>query len=156
MSSGYFHVGIIVTDIDEAASDFARVLDIEFNDPTSMAVPVIRDGSRDAQLVRVAYSRTGPPYVELIEPTEPGYFQVDSGEGFHHLGLWLPEADDMTDPERFACLHVEAEIPHEATTGTVTRMTAPRSLHGIRLEMIEPADRANLEAWITGTTQTPR
>jgi Glyoxalase/Bleomycin resistance protein/Dioxygenase superfamily len=156
MSTPYFHVGIQVRNIEEAISDFGHAFDVVFNRPTKMNVPMIRSGVRERQSLIVTYSQDGPPYLELIEATGSGFFRVDSDEGVHHIGMWLPEDGQLTDQDRFSLLHIDAEMPHEDTTGTVTRMTRPECLHGVRLELMEPADRVRLQAWISGKAEAPR
>jgi Glyoxalase/Bleomycin resistance protein/Dioxygenase superfamily len=153
VSEPFFHVGILVAKMDEAIANFSRVLGIEFNEPSVMRTPICWRGSRLDTDVHVTYSRSGPPYVELIEGHASGYFSLAGGEGIHHIGLWIPPGETAKSSSRLNTLDVEVSMPHEQTTGTVSAMSSPRALHGVRVEMIEDADRAGLEAWISGATQ---
>jgi hypothetical protein len=78
-AGGYFHVGLLVEDIEAAGEHFSAQLGLRF-EPPRLTHPVTGED------VRVAYSLTGPPYLELIEMTGDGLFSRDRGGGFHHLG----------------------------------------------------------------------
>ena len=63
MSAAYvpfFHVGILVRDIDRAAEDFSAILGLQF-EPVRTA-PVVTGETN-----RFCYSLQGPPYLGLVE-----------------------------------------------------------------------------------------
>jgi hypothetical protein len=73
---------------------------------------------------------------------------ADFGGGIHHVGLWGPDLEKtLSASERFQMLHIEATLPNKATHA-VTSMSAPLSLHGVRLELIDERRRSGIEAWI--------
>ena len=156
MRAPFFHVGILVADLSIAIENFSRVFEVEFNEPAMIRTPLLSNDDRRNYDMRVSYSRNGPPFLELIEGHDVGYFSLAGGEGVHHIGLWVGDGEVLSDSNRFRALHIEAAIPHEDTTGTVTRMSSPSMLHGVRLEMVEEGDRVGLEAWIGGTAGQPR
>jgi hypothetical protein len=147
----FFHIGILVIDLDEAIADFGRAFKARFNPPSVVHVGVVWNKSTIEHDVRVTYSIDGPPYLELIEGHETGYYSLERGEGIHHVGLWVPDLDKtLSASDRFQTLHIEATLPNKATC-CVTSLSAPASLHGVRLELIDERRRSGLEAWINGS-----
>jgi catechol 2,3-dioxygenase-like lactoylglutathione lyase family enzyme len=143
--AGYFHVGVLVADLDEAIADFTRVLEIEFNPPTVMDVEVSDDDGPPVRQVRVSYSRQGPPYLELMQGQPSGFLSLARGEGVHHLGLWVPAGTsaDLAASSRFCALRPIARV-----NNGVQVLTDPASLHGVPLELVDEARRPGVEAWI--------
>jgi hypothetical protein len=74
----FFHVGILVRDIEIAARDFSAILGLEF-EPVRTA-PVVT-----GEMMRFRYSRQGPPYLELVEMAGSGIWAPDQGEGLHGI-----------------------------------------------------------------------
>lgn len=97
--STFFHVGILVRDLDEAIPRFERVLGIGFLKPKSFVLdsfvdPVhFGDEEPHAWEGRAVYSRVGPPYYELLEAKGRGAFSLDDREeGVHHLGMLVGDS----------------------------------------------------------------
>jgi hypothetical protein len=146
----FFHIGILVADLDEAIADFGRIFKVRFNPPSVVHVGMVWKATTMELDVRVSYSVDGPPYLELIEGHETGYYSLERGEGIHHVGLWVPDLEKtMSAAERFKMLHIDATLPNKAS-GCITSMSAPASLHGVRLELIDERRRPGIEAWING------
>jgi catechol 2,3-dioxygenase-like lactoylglutathione lyase family enzyme len=135
----FFHVGVLVRDIDQAVRDFGALLGLEF-EPVRSA-PVVT-----GELNRFCYSRQGPPYLELVQMTGSGIWGPEVGEGLHHIAFAEPDV-----PGRCAAF----TSPELAGTDTVVAgedgrprviFTQPELLHGIRAEYLEsPMVAATLE-----------
>jgi catechol 2,3-dioxygenase-like lactoylglutathione lyase family enzyme len=147
MSSGYYHIGILVADLDAAIPKFEKLFGAKFNAPSVLKAPVEWHGVKLEMDVRVTYSKE-PPYLELIEGQSEGYFAISQGEGIHHVGLWVPDYGSAEWKERFGDLEIEALMP--SPSGSVIAQSEPRCLCGIRLELVEERTRAQLEQWIGG------
>src|SRR5216683_5744005 len=83
MEEPYFHVGILVRDVEAARADFTARLGVEFE-------PVHRQKVATGETTRFCYSLQGPPYLELVEMTGTGSWSPEQPEGFHHIGLSDP------------------------------------------------------------------
>ena len=82
---GFFHIGIVVEDMQRGMDDIARRFAVTFPDARDANVR-IRYGDEEQQVaVKFVYSREGPPYLELIEAV-PG--TVWEKVGIHHLGVF--------------------------------------------------------------------
>jgi Glyoxalase/Bleomycin resistance protein/Dioxygenase superfamily len=129
----YFHVGILVRDIETARADFGALLEVEFEPVSSVQVAT-------GETTRFCYSLQGSPYLELMEMTGTGSWSPAQGEGLHHLGL-----SDPSVPDRCAAFGNRTELI-SADEGGAPRVifTRPEALHGVRLEYFD----AKLAAWM--------
>jgi len=130
MYEPYFHVGILVKDIEAAAADFTALLGVEFESAHAQQV-----GTGDT--VRLCYSLQGPPYLELMEMTGSGVWSPDQGEGLHHVGVSDPGVSG-----RCAAFGEVDVITPGGDGSPLVAMTRPGALHGVRVEYLD----ANLAA----------
>jgi hypothetical protein len=145
--SGYYHIGVLVYDLTAAIPKWEKVFGITFNPPRIVPSSALFHGERVDTDVYVAYSRQAP-YIELIQGHSDGYLSIAGGEGIHHVGLWTP-APGREWNERFGGLHQEVEF--DAVGGDIrVHLTAPQSLNGVRLEMVDERMRPMQEAIIAG------
>lgn len=97
--SGIFHHGIIVDSIDTAMADITRATGVTWSsvrafDPLRVWTP--EHGRGEAHL-RVAYSRTGPVRLELVEtPQGSPYDALRTGD-MSHIGVWVDNVGDALD-----------------------------------------------------------
>ena len=140
----FYHVGIVVADLDEAIPAFERAFQVTFNEPSELTVEVEDDGPPQRR-IRVSYCRQGPPYLELMEGHQTGFLSLAGGEGVHHIGLWVPPGTRPDNTERFRALHTQAVV-----SGGAQLLTTPASLHGVRIELVDDSARARVESWIRG------
>jgi catechol 2,3-dioxygenase-like lactoylglutathione lyase family enzyme len=84
MEQLFYHVGIVVPDLDVAMTDYENSLGITFPEPRTTRVEQVYDGRTYDVEVRAVFSWEGPPYVELIEACD-GVLGPDL-VGLHHFG----------------------------------------------------------------------
>lgn len=145
--SGFYHIGVLVRDLAAAIPQWEKFLGITFNPPRIVPSSVLFHGERVDSDVYVSYSRQAP-YIELIQGHSEGYLSIAGGEGIHHLGLWTPTPGEEWN-ERFGGLTQEVEF--DAMGGDIrVRLTAPQSLNGVRLELVDERTRPMQEAIIAG------
>ena len=151
----YFHVGILVNDLESAIERFSKVLGLTFNEPMTANFARLEDPGPHEGFVRCTYSREGPPYVELLESNGDGLFSSSHGEGVHHLGFW--DADTEGRCLALAAHGVDTEGRVIGPDGKVFSLfNNPDALHGTRFEFLDDASRQVTEGWIaTGTFETP-
>lgn len=131
MYKPFFHVGILVPNVEAAAADFSARLGLEF-EPT-------RTGQvASGEEMRYRYSLQGPPYLELVEMTGEGIWAPE-GAGLHHIAFAEPDIerrcaifDDLADEV----------VPGEDGTPRVV-FTRPEALHGVRVEYLTDATVAS-------------
>lgn len=126
----FFQVGIAVQDIEQAMAELGGALGVEWVGPTVREL--------GPTTLRVAFARTGPPYLELIEGSPGSIWDAPAGSFLHHLGYW---SDDLAaDAARLEASGIPLEVDlgharyHRSTSG------------GIRIELIDAAHRQNFLA----------
>ncbi len=86
-----YHVGHLVPDLLPAMQTLADAMQINWAPPFEMRSGFVRpDGSADDRTVRIAFSASGPPYLELIEvvAAADSIFAEPKLGGMHHVGYY--------------------------------------------------------------------
>jgi catechol 2,3-dioxygenase-like lactoylglutathione lyase family enzyme len=124
----FFHVGILVRDVEAARADFTAKLGVEFE-------PVHSQQLATGETTRFCYSFQGPPYLELVEMTGDGSWSAAHEEGFHHIGV-----SDPGVPARCAAFGDGVDLIAPAADGSPrVALTPAEALHGVRVEYFEEA-----------------
>ena len=132
----FFHVGVIVEDLDAAMEEMSRSLGLEFNEP--------HESTYGDSHIRVCYSLQGPPYLELIQGEPGSMWSTTGGPHADHVGYFV---DDLDASMR----RLEAEgLPVDIDgTSYRKRFSYHRSTHaGLRVELIDASRREGLLAGI--------
>ncbi len=160
----FFHAGILVADLDEAVGRYADVLGVTFADPVEFAIENFVDEAHfgDAEphpwTCRVAWSRDGLPYYELIEARGHGVFSLDHrDEGLHHLGVLTDDCDGLS---RTLARQGVRPVAAGYTDGRLRFWySEPAGLHGVSIEYVDgtsPVIRAMLDDLAGGSGPTGR
>lgn len=151
----YFHVGILVENLEAAIDRFSKVLGLTFNDPLMAEFECLEDPDPHEGFVRCTYSRQGPPFIELLEANGAGLFSLAQGQGVHHMGFWDPDVDVQCGFLSGHGVEREARVANPDGT-TFSLFTRPEDLFGLRLEVLHDASREGTERWIaTGSFEDP-
>jgi Glyoxalase/Bleomycin resistance protein/Dioxygenase superfamily len=153
-----FHVGHLVPDLSVAMQTLAGAMQITWAPPFEMRSGFTHpDGSADDQTVRIAFSTSGPPYLELIEvvAAADSIFAEPKLGGMHHVGYYARRWRD--DVARLQDDGWELE----RTGAGVAFLRDPRS--GLRVEVVSVKGRDFLARVLSGEmaqqyplTETPR
>ena len=128
MEEPYFHVGILVRDVEAARADFTAKLGMEFE-------PVHSQPIATGETTRFCYSLQGPPYLELVEMTGTGSWSPEQPEGFHHIGV-----SDSSVAARCTAFGNQVDLIAPGDDGSPrVVLTRPEALHGVRLEYFDAA-----------------
>jgi hypothetical protein len=126
MYEPYFHVGILVRDVEVARADFTAKLGLEFESVHSQQIAT-------GETTRFCYSLQGPPYLELVEMTGTGSWSPQQPEGFHHIGL-----SDPSVPARCTAFGSGVNLIAPGSDGSpLVSLTPPEALHGVRIEYFD-------------------
>ena len=126
-----YHVGHLVPDLAIAMDSVSAAMQTTWAPPFEMRSGFTRpDGSADDQTVRIAFSVSGPPYLELIEVVadKDSIFAEPKLGGMHHLGYYAERWRD--DVARLQADGWELE----RTGAGVAFLRDPRS--GLRVEVV--------------------
>ena len=130
MTRGIHHLGVAVTDLDEAVETYERLF----------GAALEHRGRVEAQGVEAAAVLVGAGRVELLAPlgveTPVGKFLAKRGPGMHHVAY---EVDDV----RSALASLEADgaelidqEPREGLFGLQVAFVHPDAVHGVLSEVV--------------------
>jgi len=125
------HVGIAVSDLDEATRFYRDTLQLT----------CVKEGDMPARGVRVAVLSAGRSYLEIIQPvTDESPFAksiAERGEGLHHVALWSTDAAGDVAKLRDAGCPLDDTEPRVGFTGKLSYLAAS-AFDGAQLEVVEP------------------
>jgi len=75
----YYHVGIVVEDIEAAMAELSACLGLTWPEP--------HVSEYGEWTIKVAYSMEGPPYIELVEGQPGGPWDTSKGPRIDHIGI---------------------------------------------------------------------
>lgn len=146
----YFHVGILVADLEQAVERFRDVLGVDFAEPVYQDCEYFEQPGRMEPLrLHLTYSVQGPPYYELIEAQGDGLYGLHHGAGLHHVGIWEPNCEDRINELLTKGMVKEAVLYRQDRT-IIVAFTHPERLHGVRIEIADEGLREGHEAWLAG------
>ena len=143
-----FKTGLIVGDLERAARDLSDSLGLTWAS-VQIAELCLQIGDRRENVeLPFVYSRSGPPYLELLQAQPSGYYAASQAGAIHHVGLWV---DDLAEASaRLAARGMPLEaagVQDERCPALFAFHTNP---HGLRLELVERANRTAFLEWIAG------
>ncbi len=86
MASGFYHVGFIVEDIEAAMAEMTNAFGLAWQEPHESSYG-------DRWRIKVAYSKTGPPFIELIEGEPGGPWDTSGGPRLDHIGFLTDDVE---------------------------------------------------------------
>jgi hypothetical protein len=146
----FFHVGVLVADIDAAIGRFSEMLGLSFA-PVMHAPVQLRNTEHDLEVTMTAtYSVQGPPHIELIQGHGDGIFSLAGGERIHHLGCWSPGLDASSSAAPPLCLPILYSVHPVPGQPPGMLLSDPASLHGAVMGLLDDRGRPMLDAWLAG------
>jgi methylmalonyl-CoA epimerase len=127
------HVGIAVTNLEEALGFFRDALGLEVEKPEE--VPTER--------VRAQFVPTGPASLELLEPTSPdstiARFIDRRGAGLHHITLRVDDIHGALQQLRDRHVRLIDQEPRPGAEGAIVAFIHPSSAQGVLVELKQAA-----------------
>lgn len=150
----YFHVGVIVADLEKAMDDYSRILGLTFADPAHVHIPFLSDPDTHPHDVHVTFSEDGPPYYELIEANGAGIFSAGQENRILYVGMYEPDIEARMRTLEEQGIGIDAVARFEEN-GPPDWIITKADLLGIRLEYVDSQDRPRIDRWVhTGVFDT--
>ena len=122
------HIGIAVTNIEEAKAYYEKVLGLE-----CYAVEEVAD-----QKVKTAFFMVGQTKIELLESTDPegsiGKFIEKRGAGIHHLAFAFDDVDGALKDAEGKGISLIDKTPRKGAEGLHIGFLHPKSTFGVLTE----------------------
>lgn len=124
------HLGVAVTDLDDAISTYERYFGGE----------VERRSTVESQGVEAAAVHVGESRIELVTPlgddTPVGRFLAKRGQGMHHIAYGVADLPAALDDLAAAGAQLIDQEPHEGLFGLQVAFVHPDSVHGVLSELV--------------------
>ena len=128
--SGIHHLGVAVSDLEEAIATYERLFGA-----TLEGRETLLEQGVEAAAVRVGESR-----VELLAPTgqdtHVGRFLARRGPGMHHVALETPDVAEALAALRAAGAQLIDEAPRRGLFGLEVAFVHPDAVHGVLTEVV--------------------
>lgn len=130
-SHGIHHVGVAVTDLDEAIATYERLLGAEVEHRERL----------EEQGVDSATVRVGDGRIELVSPlgddTPVGRFLSKRGPGMHHVAFEVADIDTALSELAANGAQLVDPQPRRGMFGLQIAFVHPESVHGVLTEVVE-------------------
>lgn len=124
------HIGIVVADLDDAARHYAS---LGFRHGERHDIP--------EQSIRAMTFRSGPGWVELIQPTDLegpiARYMAKRGEGTHHVAYAVDDIAAELERLRETGVRLIDEIPRTGAHGWKIAFIHPESCNGVLTELVQ-------------------
>lgn len=130
MLKGLEHVGIAVSNLDEALTIFEKTLGLK----VESIIKVKEQGAR------VAILPLGGTKIELLEPMGEGpltRFLERRGEGLHHIAFEVSDIHGFLKGLKDKGIKLVDEVPRIGAEGFKIAFLHPKSTRGVLLELCE-------------------
>ena len=148
--SQYFVTGFVVPELEPAIADFTARLGVEFTPIQEADISFdFGDHIEHVTPLRFVYSLGSAPHIELLESKPDGYYKLQDGGGYiRHIGAWADDLAAESAKLTAAGMPLEAAgiVDGVSPAGYVFHTDA----HGLRIELVDSANREGFEAWLAG------
>lgn len=140
---GYFHVGIVVPDLESAQAHLTELLGVGWGPVIETELPVrLGDGTELTVPNKICYS-TEHPHLELIQEAPGTPWVCNEHSNLHHIGVF---ADALTaERDRLVAAACPLEIMDGHGDGPPQAFTYHRDPLGVRVEIVSAALRPAME-----------
>jgi len=125
------HIGIAVSNLDEAISYYEGVLGL-----SCYAVEEVAD-----QKVKTAFFKVGDTKIELLESTDPegpiGKFIENKGPGIHHIAFCVDAVNDALQESESKGIRLIDKTSRKGAEGLNIAFLHPKSTGGVLTELCE-------------------
>lgn len=88
-----YHAGIVVPQLERGMAELGEQLGVSFPAIQTRTFHLWTPGGDLNVPLRFAYSRQGPPYVELIEAAPNSPWALADDSAIHHLGIFVEDLE---------------------------------------------------------------
>lgn len=134
MISKIDHLGVAVSNLDEAIKYYENVLGLKCEGIEEVA----------SQKIRTAFFNVGGVHIELLEPTSEdspvAKFMAKNGPGIHHLAFGTDDVQKQLDQAKGEGVRLINESPIPGAGGKQIGFLHPKSTMGVLTEFCMPGE----------------
>jgi hypothetical protein len=142
----YFHVGIVVPNLEAAQQRLSELLGVEWG-PVMVNVIDVRDGQGVERVVpnKICYS-TASPYLELIEEVPGTPWVCNEHSNLHHIGVFSTAL--VEESGRFSGVQCPLELTDGRGDEPPVMWAYHRDALGVRIEIVNEQLRPAMEQFM--------
>ena len=141
----FFHFGIVVSDFERAVAHYSDTFGIQFTEPSVGRSHFVEDPDRHQIELVTAFSRTQPPYLELIQATGDGFFSSKNSGKILYCAVWEKDMKGRLKQLRAQKVGIDALVcPAEVDSPPYGIITSPDA-NGLRIEYADLSTRPMIE-----------
>ena len=148
----YYHVGIVVPDLERAKEHFSDLLHLEWGPVLETDIEVRLDDGVDRVFPNKIVYSSGPPYLELIQETPGSPWVCNEHSNLHHIGFFTGAF--TAEAERLVASACPLEMYGGHGDGPPTTFTYHRDPWGVRIELVDDEIRPTMEQFLFGADGT--
>lgn len=145
--ASYFHIGVVVPNLEQAIARYSDVLGIKFAEPATFHIPRLEDPDPHPGTLVGAFSMTEPPYYELIQAAGTGIIAPSNAGRILYFACWESDMAGRLAQLKKQNVGIDALFRMDATSPPFAMITAP-DLLGARIEYVDVSDRPAIEEWV--------
>jgi quinol monooxygenase YgiN/catechol 2,3-dioxygenase-like lactoylglutathione lyase family enzyme len=145
--ASFFHVGLVVTDLEQAVKHYSDVHGIEFTEPAVFDIPRLEDPDPHPFKLVAVFSRTEPPHYELIQADGDGIVSAAQAGKILYYGIWEPDMAGRLARLQAQGIGIDASFRADADSTPFAIITAPDPL-GARIEYVSTSEIGPIEDWV--------
>jgi methylmalonyl-CoA/ethylmalonyl-CoA epimerase len=130
------HIGIAVTNLEQAISFYEKVLGLKCYNIEEVA----------DQKVRTAFFQVGQTKLELLQSTDPagpiGKFIEKKGEGIHHIAFSVEKIEEQLKHAADMGIALIDSKPRKGAEGLDIAFLHPKATSGVLIELCEKKDHS--------------
>ena len=142
---GYFHVGIVVPDIEAASARLTELLGVSWGPLLEVEAYEVSDGTDRVVPMTMRYS-VEEPRLELIQEVPGSVWECNEHSNLHHLGIWTG------DVRAASAGLTSAACPLQTCGRAGSESPVTFAYHGtelgVRLEVLDDGMREVMESFL--------
>lgn len=144
----FFHAGVVVPDLERAVARYSDVFGVKFTEPAVFEIPRLEDPDPHPGKLVAVFSRTEPPYYELIQAAGDGITSVAHAGKVLYYGVWEPDMRRRLEQLSAQGIGIDAAFRSGPGAVPFALITAVDPLVGTRIEYVSTDERALIEEWV--------
>lgn len=143
----FFHIGIVVENLEKAVELYSKVLGLTFTKPAKFHVPqfIAHDCNPEPIDIIAVYSEQGPPYYELIQATGEGLLSIKNTNQILYAGVWESNIKNRIKLLKENNIDIDAVLAD--SQGEPFVVFSGKGL-GIRIEFVGDGSKPLIEKWV--------
>ena len=142
---GYFHVGIVVPDLEAASARLTELLGVTWGPVITVDDYEVSDGTDLVVPMTMRYS-VDEPRLELIQEVPGTVYECNEHSNLHHLGIWT--GDVRAASAGLASAACPMQLCGRTGSDTPVTFAYHGNELGVRIEVLDDAMRDVMESYL--------